>query len=70
MSSVQVEQKTEAIEVPLDIIVVWIPFLKFQPRGELRLSGRLEAGWYGNHPCLRTFRVKIAAKPLEVGAEV
>ena len=66
----QVEQEPEAIEVSSDILVVWIPFLKRQLSEKLSLSGRFESRREGGNPDLRTFRIKIAAKTLEVGAQV
>jgi hypothetical protein len=70
VGGLQVQQKSEAVEVPLDIIVGWVAFLKCQLRGELRLSRCSESGRDGRDPDLRAFRVKIAAKTLKVGAEV
>ena len=57
MCGLQVQQKPEAVEVPLDINVCWVPFLKCQLRGKLRLSGRLERNRDSPHPDLRAFRV-------------
>jgi hypothetical protein len=66
----QVEKKPEAVEVPLDIIVIGISFLKREARGELCLCRRLHPGWDGRDPDLRTFDVQFATKPLEMCAEV
>jgi hypothetical protein len=70
VNRVQVEQKSEAIKVLLNIIVVWVPSLKRQLGGKLRLSRRLKAGRDCRGPDLQALRIEVAAKPLEVGAEV
>jgi hypothetical protein len=70
LGGLQVQQESKAIEVPLDIVVCRVPFLKRQSRGELRLGRSLEPRGDGRDPDLRAFRVQIAAETLEVGAEV
>jgi hypothetical protein len=52
MGALQVQQKPEAIEVPLDIIMVRVPFLKRQRGRELRLRGCLKADRNGRDPDL------------------
>jgi hypothetical protein len=66
----QVQQKSEAVKVPLDIIVAWVPFIKPQLGEELRLRRRLQSDGKGGDPDLRTLGVKIAAETLKMGAEV
>jgi hypothetical protein len=44
VSGLQVQQEAKAIKVSLDIIVVWVAFLKRQPRGKLGLGRGLETG--------------------------
>jgi hypothetical protein len=70
MGNLQIQQKPEAIEVSLDIIVARVPFLKRQLSGELGLGRRLKPDWDDRNPDLRTLRVKIATETLEVGAEM
>jgi len=52
MGSLQVQQKPEAVEVPLDIIVARIPFLKRQPGRKLCLSRRFQTDRDGRDPNL------------------
>ena len=68
VGGLQIQQQPETVEVPLDIIVGRISFLKRQLSGELRLSRRLEPARDGHDPDLRAFRVKISAETLEVPA--
>src|SRR5262245_18806558 len=70
MGGLQVEQEPEAVEVPFDIIVARVPFLKSQMGEELCLRRRFQPGRDSGDPDLRAFRVQIAAEPLEVGAEM
>ena len=70
IGALQVEQQPKAVEVPFDIIVARIPFLKGELSGKLRLSRRFEPDWNGRNQDLRALGVKIAAETLEVGAEV
>src|SRR5207248_8650868 len=56
----EVQQEGEAVEVPFDIRVARVPFLKCQLGRKLRLSGRLERDRDRRDPDLRAFRVKVA----------
>ena len=66
MCHLQIQQKPESVEVPLDIIVVRVAFFKSQLCGKLGLRRRLEPGGDGRDPDLRALRVKIATETLKV----
>jgi hypothetical protein len=70
IGGLQVQKKPEAVEVPFDIIVAWVPFLKRQLGGKLLLRTRLEPGWDCCDPDLRALNVKITAETLEMSAKV
>ena len=57
MRGLKVEQKSEAVEVPLYRIVARVPFLERQVNRELRLGRRLETRGDGSDPDLGAFRV-------------
>jgi hypothetical protein len=70
VDGLQIQQQSETVEIPLDIIVAWVSFLKRQLSARLRLGRCLQPNGDGRDPDLRAFRVKIAAETLEVGTEV
>jgi hypothetical protein len=67
MGTLQVEQKSETAEVPFDIIVARIPFLKCQVGGKLRLGRRSKPDRNRRDPDLRTLGVKVSAESLKMG---
>ena len=70
MGGRQIQMKPKTIEILFYIIEAWVPFLKGQLSGELRLTGGLEPGRKSSDTDLRTFRVKISTEALKMGAEM
>jgi hypothetical protein len=70
VGGMQVQPKSEAVKIPLQIIVTGIALIKREAGQKLPLSRTLEPGRDGPNPDLRAFRVKIPTEPLEVGAEM
>src|SRR4051812_6445290 len=70
MCRLQVKTDTESLEVPSDVLECRIALLKKEPSGELSLHGRLQIDPNLRDECLRAFRVKVPAIPLEMGTQM
>ena len=67
--SCKIEEEAESFKVHADIFDGRVPAVKLEIGRELGLCRGSETNRHGRRTYLRAFRIKIAAKPLEMAAD-